>query len=670
MIHVRCMIQLYEIDKVGGFLSRIKENSFLLAVVLLFTLKVGLVMYTQFEIDIENRYQDFILILSPISSILLMLCFWSLVPEKYKKTVLIVSLGLMSLVLYGNVMFYRFFSDYITLPLLFQTSNMSDLGSSVTTLLELKDLWMFFDVIIVGLLLYKDKVTLPKTKVKDTLILFLLAVYMFLFNLGMSEVQRPELLTRAFDREMLIKNIGVFNYHVYDVVLQAKTTSKKIMATEGDLEEIRIVLENGNDDTVDAVKDVDVVEETLTNSMTGIAKDKNVVVISMESLQSFVINNELEGEVITPFLNDLIKESYYFPNFYHQTAQGKTSDSEFLLNNSLYPLSRGSVFFTNAGNTFDGLPSILESNGYNTSVQHANNSSFWNRDVMYDSLGYSRFYDIEDFDVNDENSVGWGLKDVDFFEQSIEHLKEQRDLGQPYYSKYITLTNHFPFELDDEDKLIKEWDSGSRTLNRYFPTVRYMDESIKMFFDSLKREGLYKDTVFILYGDHYGISENHNRSMAKYIGTDVDDFEHVQLQRVPLIIHVPGMKGKVMDDVFGQVDLKPTILNLLGIDTRGHLMLGEDVFNENRRGLTILRDGSVIGNALLFTNGVCYDKESKSKLSDGECDEMSKIGLSDLEMSDRIIYGDLLRFSDIENKKLDVEESEIDAEKNAREMVE
>src|SRR5690606_22602526 len=98
--------------------------------------------------------------------------------------------------------------------------------------------------------------------------------------------------------------------------------------------------------------------------MTGIAKGKNVLIISLESTKDFVINNTVDGEVITPFLNSLIKESYYFPNFYHQTGQGKTSDSEFLLENSLYPLPSGAVFFTHSQNAYHGTPNQLKESGY------------------------------------------------------------------------------------------------------------------------------------------------------------------------------------------------------------------------------------------------------------------------------------------------------------------
>src|SRR5690606_23523574 len=232
---------------------------------------------------------------------------------------------------------------------------------------------------------------------KQIAALFAVAIALFAVNLGLAETERPQLLTRTFDREMLIKNIGLYNYHIYDIIMQSRAQAQRALADSSEIVDIENYVK------ANRVKP--------NPDYTGIAKGKNVFVIVLESTQSFVINNTVEGEVITPFLNELIKESYYFPNFYHQTGQGKTSDSEFLFENSLYPLLSGAVFFTHSQNEYDGLPEILKKEGYYTSVFHANNKSFWNRDVMYDTLGYDRFYDVNSYHVTEENSVGWGLKD-------------------------------------------------------------------------------------------------------------------------------------------------------------------------------------------------------------------------------------------------------------------
>src|SRR5699024_6264468 len=115
----------------------------------------------------------------------------------------------------------------------------------------------------------------------------------------------------------------------------------------------------------------------------GIAEGKNVIFIMLESLQTFVLNNTVYGEEITPFLNQLIDDSFYFENFYHQTEQGKTSDSEFIIENSLYPLPSGAAYFTHSSNTLHSTPQILANEGYTSAVFHANTGSFWNRNTMY-----------------------------------------------------------------------------------------------------------------------------------------------------------------------------------------------------------------------------------------------------------------------------------------------
>jgi phosphoglycerol transferase MdoB-like AlkP superfamily enzyme len=387
-----------------------------------------------------------------------------------------------------------------------------------------------------------------------------------------------------------------------------------------------------------------------------------VILISLESLQSFLINEKLNGEEITPYLNDLIEESYYFENFYHQTGQGKTSDSEFIVDNSLYPLGRGAVYFTNSSNEYKATPEILKDYGYYSTIFHANNKSFWNRDIMYETLGYDRFFDVNSYDVTEENSIGWGLKDTDFFEQTVPLMDE---LPQPFYTRLITLTNHFPFELGEEDKLIDEFDSNSKTLNQYIPTVRYLDESIKHFFEKLKETDVYDNSIIVLYGDHYGISENHNAAMEKFLGKEITPFETIQLQRVPFIVHIPGVTDKnpqKFTKVAGQIDIKPTIMSLLGIDTSEQIQFGTDVFSDDKLSFTVLRDGSFITENNVYTRGVCYNKATGTETDQAVCDPFMEKAKQELSYSDEIIYGDLLRFYGNEEESVDGKKQEVSTE--------
>src|SRR5699024_8597832 len=130
---------------------------------------------------------------------------------------------------------------------------------------------------------------------------------------------------------------------------------------------------------------------------------------SAESIQSFVIDNTLNGQEITPFLNELRTDSdtFYFENFYHQTAQGKTSDSEFITENSLYPLSGGAVFFTHAENEYHSMYEILNNHGYESYVFNANQDTFRNLNQMYERQNVMNYFDITYFDVEVDNWIGW-----------------------------------------------------------------------------------------------------------------------------------------------------------------------------------------------------------------------------------------------------------------------
>lgn len=614
---------------------------------LLFGLKTYIVYRFLFNISLDNTMQELILFINPFVTAFFIFVLSIFFNERRQLKYIKYGILLGSLILYFNIVFYRNFSDFITIPLLFQGSNAADLGSSILGLLKFWDVALFLDVVIVWILAkkYGSELTASFTK-RYKRIAFALSILFLIGNYALAEAERPQLLQRTFDREYLVKNIGIFYYHVYDAVLHSKSKAQRVFADGNELTEIS-----------DYIK-----EEATTEGneeLHGIAEGKNVIFISLESLQSFVINNTLHGEEVTPFLNSLIDESYYFENFYHQTEQGKTSDSEFIVENSLYPSPRGAVYFTHAQNDYHSLPEIIGENGYNSAVFHPNNKSFWNRDVMYDNLGYDHYYDENAYEITDENSVGWGLKDKDFFKQSIKYMQE---MEEPYYAKFITLTNHYPFDLDEEDATIDPYDSNSNTLNKYFQTVRYMDEAVEEYFDYLKETGIYEDSIIILMGDHYGISDFHKRAMTQYLDEEeYTDYLHVQLQRVPFYVHIPGQEGEVISKVSGQIDVKPTILNLLGIDSNSDLSFGTDLFDEERKDFIALRDGSFITEDYLYTKDQCYDRETGELIDtvnpSAEEDEQSACQPyieqvdKELNYSDQIIFGDLFRFYDFENTK-------------------
>ena len=607
---------------------------------LLFGLKTYIVYRFLFEINIDRILQEIIILVNPfITSIIFFgLSIWFQQAEHQRRFILY-SAFIGSLILYFNLIFYRSFTDFLTIPQLFQMSNLADLSSSILSLIKFYDIFLFTDFLIIWMASKNFAFTdySKRRRIFATVVSLLLVSGNFL----LAEMERPQLLQRAFDREYLVKNIGIFYYHIYDVFINSIMHTQRVLADGNDIDEIKRYIKHKKS------------TEENTN-LSGVAKGRNIIFISAESLQSFVIDNELHGEEITPFLNRFIShpDTFYFENFYHQTAQGKTSDSEFITENSLYPIASGAVFFTHGQNEFFAMPKILKNENYQSVVFHANTDTFWNRNQMYESLGIDQFYDVSYYDVDETNQVGWGLKDKAFFSQTIAYLQQ---LEQPFYAKLITLTNHFPFELDEEDRTLQPFDSESDTLNNYFPTVRYTDEAIEQFFLDLKMTGLYDNSIIIIMGDHDGISANHHKAMAEFLNKEeITPYDQMQLQRVPLFIHIPGLnKGRVMSTIGGQIDLKPTLLHLLGIESSDDISFGNNLFSTVENKYIGFRNGNFVSEKFLYTNATCYDRMTGEVLAYDEhfneenpCTAMKEKVEIELIYSDQIIYGDLFRFVD------------------------
>src|SRR5690625_3495950 len=611
---------------------------------LLFGIKTYIIYRFVFNIEIDNMLQEIIILINPFVAAMVFfgIAVWIKNPVKQRAFIRYSAL-IGTLILYFNLVFYRSFTDFLTIPQLFQTSNVVDLSSSIISLIKPFDLLIFSDVIVIWLISKRANDAMDGTfQKRNKILVTVISLLLLSGNFLLAEIERPQLLSRAFDREYLVKNIGLFYYHIYDVVSQSKMRSQKVFADDHDLKTIKRYI---NDE----------IRSVTQSELYGVGEGKNIIFISAESIQSFVIDNELHGEEVTPFLNQLKEDedTFYFENFYHQTSQGKTSDSEFLTENSLYPISSGAVFFTHAQNEYHSMPEMMKQRDYSSAVLHANTESFWNRNQMYDSLEIDEFYDREFYDVTEENQIGWGLKDKEFFIQSIPHLRE---LEEPFYAKLITITNHFPFDLDEGDRTLDPYDSNSNTLNKYFSTVRYTDEALEQFFIQLKAAGLYEDSIIVIMGDHDGISANHNKSMAAYLGKEeITPYDYMQLQRVPFYVHIPGNgNGETISKIAGQVDIKPTILHLLGIETDHDIYFGNDLFHGDRKGFIVQRNGNFVSEDYVYAAETCYDRnngdvlgvENEATEETTPCSDIKEDVEKELNYSDQIIYGDLFRFID------------------------
>ncbi|EVL89179.1 polyglycerol-phosphate lipoteichoic acid synthase LtaS [Staphylococcus aureus] len=615
--------------------KKISLFAFFLLTVITITLKTYFSYYVDFSLGVKGLVQNLILLMNPYSLVALVLSVFLFFKGKKAFWFMFIGGFLLTFLLYANVVYFRFFSDFLTFSTLNQVGNVESMGGAVSASFKWYDFVYFIDTLVyLFILIFKTKWLDTKAFSKKFVpVVMAASVALFFLNLAFAETDRPELLTRTFDHKYLVKYLGPYNFTVYDGVKTIENNQQKALASEDDLTKVLNYTKQ---------------RQTEPNpEYYGVAKKKNIIKIHLESFQTFLINKKVNGKEVTPFLNKLSsgKEQFtYFPNFFHQTGQGKTSDSEFTMDNSLYGLPQGSAFSLKGDNTYQSLPAILDQKqGYKSDVMHGDYKTFWNRDQVYKHFGIDKFYDATYYDMSDKNVVNLGLKDKIFFKDSANY---QAKMKSPFYSHLITLTNHYPFTLDEKDATIEKSNTGDATVDGYIQIARYLDEALEEYINDLKKKGLYDNSVIMIYGDHYGISENHNNAMEKLLGEKITPAKFTDLNRTGFWIKIPGKSGGINNEYAGQVDVMPTILHLAGIDTKNYLMFGTDLFSKGHNQVVPFRNGDFITKDYKYVNGKIYSNKNNELITTQPADfEKNKKQVEkDLEMSDNVLNGDLFRF--------------------------
>lgn len=621
--------------------------------VLLFWAKTYYSYQTAFSLGVTGPLQQFILFINPVATTLFIFSI-ALYFKKPRRAyiALFVLYLLATALLYSNVIYYREFTDFLTVNTMLGAKSVAGgLNTSAFALTSFADIFYILDfIILLGLLLSKQVKMDPRPfKKRYAFAMTVLSVAIFGANLSIAESNRPQLLTRTFDRNYIVKYLGLNVFTVYDGIKTAQANQVKANADSSDMDEVISYLNE---------------HRAAANPATfGSAKGKNVIYIHLESFQQFLIDYKLKDEngvehEVTPFLNSLYHDqsTTSYENFFHQVGQGKTSDAETLLENSLFGLPQGSAF-TQAGssNVFQAAPQILRDNGnYTSAVFHGNVGSFWNRDNTYKSFGFNYFFDASYYDVSDGNTLEYGLKDKLLFQESTQYLEQ---LPQPFYAKFLTVTNHFPYPLDDANVEFPRATTGDSTIDGYFATAHYLDQSVKEFFDYLKASGLYDNSMIVLYGDHYGISNSRNPSLAPLLGKTSEewtDYDNALVQRVPFMYHIPGQtNGGIKSEFGGQIDVLPTLLHLLGVDTTnedGFIQFGTDLTSPEHDQTVAFRNGSFVTPKYTVMGTKIYDTKTGTLITDPSEEVLAEIEVlrtgveKQLNLSDSIINSDLLRY--------------------------
>lgn len=614
---------------------------FFTVVVVFFWVKTYLTYITKFNLGVVGPMQKFLLLINPLPTAMLLIGIGLFFKGRKSYWIMVIIDFLLSLWLFSNILYYREFSDFLSTSIIKTSGSTSDnLEKSIAGITKGTDFLVFLDVVIIVLLIaFKVfKIDVRRLKLKISLLIEGLAVVLIGTNLTMAQKDRPGLLTRTFDNNYIVKYLGLNSFAVYDGVKTAQSNAIMAKANHSDLKTVQSYIKKNY--------------IAPNPEYYGVAKNKNVLVIHLESFQQFLIDYKWHGKEVTPNLNKLYhaNDTISFDNFFNQVGQGKTSDAEMMLENSIFGLQSGSAMSSyGTSNTFESAPAILgQQAGYTSAVMHGGAGSFWNRDNAYKSFGYDYFMPLSYYQNKKGYYLGYGIKDKLFFDQSIKYIEH---LPQPFYLKMITVTNHYPYDLDKKNQSIDKTDTGDKTVDGYVQTAHYLDEAIGELMSYLKKSGLEKNTLIMLYGDHYGISGNHHKASAQLLNKDsFNNFDNLQFQRVPLMFHMPGLKGGINHTYGGEIDVRPTLFNLLGINDQNMIQFGHSLLAKNAPQIVAQRNGDFITPKYSKVEGSYYYTKSgkrvthPSKKVKAQLASISNTVTTELSLSDRVITGNLLRF--------------------------
>lgn len=532
-------------------------------------------------------------------------------------------------VAYGDLLHFRNFGSLPSAASLAFAWQLGDVQASLAALMQAKDAWLFLDVALLAVWW-----ALPGAKGARRIPPRLGAAMMAAGALASIAVAiaSPRSRDRFFGNAHLASHVGLFNYHLWDVALQAKR--QFVTAT---------VDPNVTEDVAERVAAGWATRSGAGSPLVGAGAGLDVIVVQMEALQGFAAGLVVDGQPITPRLDELAAESLRFPNFFHQVATGRTSDAQFLANCSLGASTTGAVAFRYVGNEFRCLPSALADRGYGTAFFHAYDPDFWNRAAFNPKQGFAESFSERDYEIDE--TIGMGLSDRSFFRQTASKIQ---DLPSPYYAFLITLTSHSPFDFPELPKRLRLGRLEGTPVGAYLHAIHYADEAFGEFVDDLQARGLLERAILVVYGDHDGaLRRTSNVEDLLSIPAD-DEFEWVGVERrVPLFVRLPhGRHAREVPTYGGQIDVAPTLVGLLGLPLDGLPYLGHDLLAHGRPERVIAPDGVVIGPDRLslgvagLDGSICYG--SAGPLPAEACDDLEAEAEEERAIAASILEMDLI----------------------------
>lgn len=498
----------------------------------------------------------------------------------------IVVMALLDVLLVANLMYFRTYYSAIPASSYLEAGNLADFKASVTDSLRWADIVLLLISIATAVMAFRYKTTKrqPLTAVLKWWAAPLAGFALLLTGVNLCKGGFHKSL-RSVRQSAYLCSADAPIFSVFGCIWYDITDAAEPITPEKQAEIEQWLASQPKHQPADSVTE----------------KRSNLLIVFAESLESWVLEKEVDGKEITPCLNRLLKEksTLYAPNVLTQVKGGRSIDAQLMICSGLLPLMSGTYSSLYYDNTFYTLQKAMRGLKHSRSyLLTIDKVSTWNQGAVARSFGTDTIISYHDFKMTEAFGTHKRIGDASFFQQCREKIErgEVWKPGESVYMQFITYSGHAPFKLPDHLRTITFPASIPEKAADYMTTAHYTDKAIGDFVAYLKTLPQYKETIVVIVGDHEGLASYRQ----ELVGNPACRGLVSDKQLTPFIV-LNSPIGMRYDKFMGQIDIYPTLLNLMQLDAYRWHGLGQSILDPRKQGVAV---GSVMN-----VEGTGSDKE-------------------------------------------------------------
>lgn len=498
----------------------------------------------------------------------------------------IVVMALLDVLLVANLMYFRTYYSAIPASSYLEAGNLADFKASVTDSLRWADIVLLLISIATAVIAFRYKTTKrqPLTAVLKWWAAPLAGFALLLTGVNLCKGGFHKSL-RSVRQSAYLCSADAPIFSVFGCIWYDITDAAEPITPEKQAEIERWLASQPKHQPADSVTE----------------KRSNLLIVFAESLESWVLEKKVDGKEITPCLNRLLKEksTLYAPNVLTQVKGGRSIDAQLMICSGLLPLMSGTYSSLYYDNTFYTLQKAMRGLKHSQSyLLTIDKVSTWNQGAVARSFGTDTIISYHDFKMTEAFGTHKRIGDASFFQQCREKIErgEVWKPGESVYMQFVTYSGHAPFKLPDHLRTITFPASIPEKAVDYMTTAHYTDKAIGDFVAYLKTLPQYKETIVVIVGDHEGLASYRQ----ELVGNPACHGLVSDKQLTPFIV-LNSPVGMRYDKFMGQIDIYPTLLNLMQLDAYRWHGLGQSILDPRKQGVAV---GSVMN-----VEGTGSDKE-------------------------------------------------------------